>query len=70
MDSHHWELVRAHTQASQHYRWTVEELQRMVGRHEDTTAFRESIVAPARDVCQALLAEWIQIHVIHNARTS
>jgi hypothetical protein len=52
-------LVQEHTRAASHYRWAVDEVIRMVNNGENTANFRQMVVAPARDHCQALLREWL-----------
>jgi len=59
MDERERYLVEEHARAASHYRWAVKELRRMVADREDTANFKQMVVAPARDRCQAVFLEWI-----------
>jgi hypothetical protein len=59
MDERERYLVEEHTRAAIHYRWAVDELRRMVDNGEATASFKQTVVTPARERCQALLYEWL-----------
>jgi hypothetical protein len=59
MDERERYLVQEHTRAASHYHRAVEELLRMAKKGENTANFRQTVVTPARERCQALLRKWL-----------
>lgn len=59
MDSREQFLIREHKEAAAHYKWAVGELQRLQREGRDLETFRRTVVAPAREHCQALFRAWL-----------